>query len=1147
MRDQDKSKGQLLDELTALRQQITDLESEEMERQRAARALRESEAKYRLLVEQSLQGILIVHASPLRVSFANQACSGIFGLVPEKLTSLSPKEIQEMIHPEDRPILLQRLGNLLDGAPPYGGRTVRFIRQDGTVRWTELHGRRIEFEGEPAVQVTVVDITERRAAEKELGRLRDLHGEIVRSMAEGIVMQDEDGNFSFVNPAAAALLGYTAEELAGQHWTAIIPPDQRPVVEAADKRRLRGATDRYELELLRADGQRIPVLVSGSPRFDGDRFVGSLAVFTDMSEQARARRLLQAMNHAALAMAEALTPDGIFTVVARELEAIGFSVAVLLPNEEQTELFPRHLSYAPRALAVAERLIGFKVKDLGIPIKSVSTYDTVYWGRQAVFTDNVTEIIHDMIPPPIRKAVGQIVKTLAVSRSIDAPLAVGDTRLGLLSVQSPNLTQADTPAITAFAHQMAAAWHRAQLLEQAQQEIAERKRIEAALRESEGRYRTLFEDSPISLWEQDFSAAKQRVDALRQQGVSDFRAYFEAHPELVTEIMALVKVTAVNKASLKLYGAKEQAELVAGLGQLVPEGTYDFEGLVRLAEGRTEHEWEGVNYTLSGERIDIKGHSSVVTGYEQSRAKVIVSIEDITARKRAEEEREQLLAQIQEQAQRVQQILATVPEGVLLLDPDGRVMMTNPQGSEDLASIGDARLGERLTTLGDRSLTELLSAPPAGLWHEVSAQERSFQVIARPVSEAGQTDPVPGGWVLVIRDVTQQREVEEQVQQQERLAAVGQLAAGIAHDFNNIMATIVLYAQMTARDQTLSERVRERMNTVNAQAHHASKLIQQILDFSRRAVLERRPLDLVPLLKEQVKLLERTLPENIEITSTIGPGDCTVTADPTRIQQALTNLALNARDAMPEGGGLHFEMARTRIEEGQAPLPEMEPGDWVQVTVSDTGTGIDPDVLPHIFEPFYTTKEVGQGSGLGLAQVHGIVGAHEGRINVETQVGFGTTFTIYLPALPAAPATRPTLGGTDLPAGKGETILVVEDGPSTRKAMVDSLGLLGYRALEAANGQEALGVIEEHGEEIIVILSNVVMPRMGGIALMDKLKEMGLDVGLVLVTGHPLEHQMEDLRAQGVIDWLPKPPSLEQLANVIDRALGNAKRQAATR
>ena len=367
----------------------------------------------------------------------------------------------------------------------------------------------------------------------------------------------------------------------------------------------------------------------------------------------------------------------------------------------------------------------------------------------------------------------------------------------------------------------------------------ERKRIETALRESEGRYRTLFEDSPISLWEQDFSAAKQRVDALHQQGATDFRAYFEARPELVAEIMALVEVTAVNKASLRLYGAKDEADLMAWLGQLVPEETYGFEGLVALAEGRTEHEWEGVNYTLLGERVDIKGYASVVPGYEESHAKVIISIEDITARKRAREEREQLLAQIQEQAQRVQQILATVPEGVLLLDPNGRVAMTNPQGSEDLDKIGDARVGERLTTLGDRSLTELLSAPPAGLWHEVTAQKQSFQVIARPVSEASEIGPVPGGWVLVIRDVTQQREVEEQVQQQERLAAVGQLAAGIAHDFNNIMATIVLYAQMTARDQTLSERVRERMNTVNAQAHHASRLIQQILDFSRRAVLER--------------------------------------------------------------------------------------------------------------------------------------------------------------------------------------------------------------------------------------------------------------------------------------------------------------------
>jgi PAS domain S-box-containing protein len=518
---------------------------------------------------------------------------------------------------------------------------------------------------------------------------------------------------------------------------------------------------------------------------------------------------------------------------------------------------------------------------------------------------------------------------------------------------------------------------------------------------------------------------------------------------------------------------------------------------------------------------------------------VLAHAEDITERKRTEAEREQLLIQVREQARQVQQIVDTVPEGVILLDADEHIVLANPLGEKNLVTVADARIGDTLTHLGDRPLAELLTSPPKGLWHEVATGGRSFQVIAGPI-ESG---PTPGGWVLVIRDVTQQRQVEQHIQQQERLAAVGQLAAGIAHDFNNIMATIVLYAQTTARAGGLPDAVRERMRIIDQQAYHATRLIQQILDFSRRAVLERRPLDLLPLVKEQIKLLERTLPENIEIKLDYEPDEYAtlfiVEADPTRMQQMMTNLAVNARDAMPEGGTLRFTLERVRIEEGEAaPLPEMGAGEWVQMTVLDTGRGIPPDVLPHIFEPFFTTKGRGRGSGLGLAQVHGIVAQHEGRIDVETEPGRGTTFTIYLPARLPEPSTAVPL--RKLPAtamGQGETVLVVEDDASVRQALVESLELLNYRTLEAANGQEALAIAEELGDEIGLVLSDVVMPGMDGVALLRGLRERGSAVPVVMLTGHPPEEKMKDLRAQGLLEWLPKPPELEQLAEMVARAL----------
>jgi PAS domain S-box-containing protein len=633
-------------------------------------------------------------------------------------------------------------------------------------------------------------------------------------------------------------------------------------------------------------------------------------------------------------------------------------------------------------------------------------------------------------------------------------------------------------------------------------DITERKQAEEALRESEELYRSLVETMPQGFGIRD------------ENGVSTY----------------------ANEQFCRMLGYSREEVVGHPLTDIVDPTSYD-EFLQQLAKQKAG---APANYDLiwiakDGRRVPtLISPRPILDGDGNFKGSFAV-ITDISERVKAEQERERLLAQIREQAQRMQHILDTVPEGVLLLDVDERIIMVNPVAERELVTLADARTGDTLTHLGNRPLAELLTSPPRGLWHEVAVDERSFQVIARPV-ENGFT---PIGWVLVIRDVTQQREIEKRIQQQERLAAVGQLAAGIAHDFNNIMATVVLYAQMTARMEGLPAVVRERMETIDQQAGHATNLIQQILDFSRRAVLERRPLDLAPLLKEHVRLLRRTLPESVEIRLDCGLDVYTVNADPTRMQQMVTNLALNARDAMPRGGELCIGLERIEIRPGESPLlPEMAPGEWVKVTVSDTGTGIPPDALPHIFEPFFTTRAP-LGSGLGLAQVHGIVGAHEGRVDVETQVGQGTTFTVYLPVHRLEPS--PASSQAELPAlptGQGETILVVEDDAVVRRALADSLELLNYRVLEVSNGQEALETLEERQGEVDLVLSDVVMPRMSGTALLHALRERGSTVPVVMLTGHPIKREMEQLRGHGMADWLPKPPQLEELAQVLARVLG---------
>jgi two-component system, cell cycle sensor histidine kinase and response regulator CckA len=494
-----------------------------------------------------------------------------------------------------------------------------------------------------------------------------------------------------------------------------------------------------------------------------------------------------------------------------------------------------------------------------------------------------------------------------------------------------------------------------------------------------------------------------------------------------------------------------------------------------------------------------------------------------------------LYEKTQAQAEQIYQIINSAPDGVLLLDEQHKILLANPSAREFLTLLADVAVGDSLTHLGDRHLEELLTSPPVGHWHHITEQKKTFEAIARPVV-AG---PIASGWVLVLRDVTERRLVQEQLQQQERLAAIGQLAAGIAHDFNNLMAIIILYTQLVSHSPGLSERDQERLATIKQQANHATRMIQQILDFSRRSLLERQVIDLHLLLKEQVELLRRTLPENIEIILQAEKEEYLAEVDSTRIQQAIMNLAVNARDALPEGGRLTLRLTHIEVSAKEnRPLPTLAAGKWIQLTIADTGTGIVAEHLDHLFEPFFTTKPPDKGTGLGLAQVHGIVAQHGGEIIVTSQMGQGTTFTIYLPALLVIKAATDIEDITDLPQGRGELLLVVEDNETLRTALVDYLQKWGYRTVEAAQGEEALVHLAEPDQEIALILSDAVMPRMGGIKLFHTLRQQGNQTPIILMSGHPLQEEaMATMRAAGLLNWLTKPPDLTQLAQAIATAL----------
>jgi two-component system cell cycle sensor histidine kinase/response regulator CckA len=539
--------------------------------------------------------------------------------------------------------------------------------------------------------------------------------------------------------------------------------------------------------------------------------------------------------------------------------------------------------------------------------------------------------------------------------------------------------------------------------------------------------------------------------------------------------------------------------------------------------------------------------AAVAQGDESGAPVCRAVISDITERQQAEE----ALRQLKEFNE---SIVQNVSEGIVMTDAQGIVTFVNPALAALLGYAPEELLGQpwrvmvppdqqaiaqaaderRATGRVDRYELTLRRKDGSGL------RGTAPEAVTVLVSGSPRFDAKTGqfcGTLAVFTDITDVKRLEEQVHQHERLAAVGQLAAGIAHDFNNVMAVVVLAGQILQKSPRLSDQDSLFLAMIRDRANHATRLIGQILDFGRRSYMERVPLDLLPLVKETIKLLERTLPENIRLELVHDRDAYLVNGDPTRLQQALMNLSINARDAMPGGGRLRFTFCSLVVKPGASPpLPDIVPGDWICLAVSDTGSGIAPQHLPHLFEPFFTTKGPDKGTGLGLSQVYGIVKQHEGSIDVRSQPGEGAIFSLYLPllAIPAVeaaplPVVEATPGGT-------ETILLVEDEPTVRETVAAVLESLGYRVLAVASGAEALAVLKQ-GQTIDLMLSDMIMPGLSGLDLYRVLRKQQFALKGLIMTGYALgEDGYEELQRVGV-DWIQKPFEVDDLAAKIRAAL----------
>lgn len=400
------------------------------------------------------------------------------------------------------------------------------------------------------------------------------------------------------------------------------------------------------------------------------------------------------------------------------------------------------------------------------------------------------------------------------------------------------------------------------------------------------------------------------------------------------------------------------------------------------------------------------------------------------------------------------------------------------------------------------------------------------------------------GEIERLRSEQERQSLQAQVQHAQKMEAVGTLAGGIAHDFNNLLTGILGGIEVSLLDAPADSTMAANLQQARAAVERASELTRQLLTLSRKETPTLGPMDVNAVVEQTVKLLQRAIPETVQIRMATDPRICTIEGNAGQLGQALLNLGINARDAMPAGGLLTFETEVTTVDAAYGQThAEARPGTYALVTVSDTGAGMPGDVLEHIFEPFFTTKDEGKGTGLGLAMVYACMQAHRGWLEVHSTPGSGTTFQLFLPLLEME--RQPTVARFEAAPRGTETILLVDD---TDAVLYQGRGMLercGYRVLIAWNGEGALEVYQQHARDIALIVTDLIMPHAGGRDLLRELQRSGITVPVVLMSGYAVDGHPEELMAEGFAAFLAKPFDLYGIATtvrtVLDRPVSSAQ------